>query len=146
MPPKDDDTAMTPATTNNFYMQSSQNGGIHGKSPLSKPVHGDLEDDESDAFSDVNESVAAGRREPEVYERTLQPWRAAIRRPIVRMVEKESHVIAALQVPSIFLPSCTIVGCAAQDSDDVRPRTELGRHGWTLTLCTPRVWEVTRSL
>ena len=91
---------MTHTTTNNFYLQPSQNGGIHGKSPLSKPVHGDFEDDDqSDAFSDVNESVAAGRRDPEVYERTLQPWRAAIRRPIVRMVEKESHVIAALQVP-----------------------------------------------
>ena len=101
VPLKDDDIAMTPATTNNFYLQPSQNGGIHGKSPLSKPVHGDLDDDESDAFSDVNESVAAGRRDAEVYERTLQPWRAAIRRPIVRMVEKESHVIAALQVRSL---------------------------------------------
>ena len=85
---------MTPATTNSFYMQPSQNGGIHGNSPLSKPTYGD---DESDA-SEINEFVAAGRRNPEVYKRTLQPWRAAIRRLIVRMVEKESHIIAAMQV------------------------------------------------
>ena len=89
---------MTTATANNFYLQPSQNGGVHGKSPLSKPTYGGFEDEESDALSDVNESVAAGRRDPEVYERTLQSWRAALRRPIVRMVEKESHIIAAMQV------------------------------------------------
>jgi len=96
--PKTTTPTMTSTTRNDFYLQPSQNGGIHGKSPLSKPVYGDF-DDESDTLSDVNESVAAGRRDPEVYERTLQPWRAAIRRPIVKMVEKESNVIAALQVP-----------------------------------------------
>jgi len=89
---------MTPATTNNFYLQPSRNGGIHGKSPLSKPAYGDSEGDDSDASSYVNEFVAAGRRDSEVYERTLQSWRAAIRRPIVRMVENESHIIAAMQV------------------------------------------------
>jgi hypothetical protein len=47
----------------------------------------------------MNEFVATGRRDPEVYERTLQSWRAALRRPIVKMVEKESHIIAAMQVP-----------------------------------------------
>jgi len=92
--PEDHDTAMTTATTNGFYLQPSQSGGIHGKSPLSKPTHEGLEDDD-----DVNEFVAAGRRNPELYERTLQPWRAALRQPIVRMVEKESHIIAAMQVP-----------------------------------------------
>ena len=85
---------MTSAARNSFYLQSSHNGGIQGTSPLSKPAYGDSEDDEPD----VNEFVAAGRRDPEVYERTLQSWRVAIRRPIVRMVEKESHVIAAMQV------------------------------------------------
>lgn len=89
---------MTTATTNNFYLQHPQNGGIHGKPPLAKPAHGDCESDDSEALFDVNESIAAGRREPEVYESTLQSWRAAIRRPIVRMVEKESHIIAAMQV------------------------------------------------
>lgn len=89
---------MTPTTTNKFYLQ---NGGIHGKSPLSRPAYGDSGDDESDTSSEVNGFVAAGRRDPEVYERTLQSWRAAMRRPIVRMVEKESHVIAAIQVLSI---------------------------------------------
>ena len=93
--PRDHDTTMTTATTTNFYMQHSQNGTIHGKSPLSKPAYGDSESDDSD---DVNEFVAAGRRDPEVYERTLQSWRAAIRRPIVSLVEKESHIIAAMQV------------------------------------------------
>ena len=90
---------MTPATTNNFYLQPSQNGGIHGQSPLSKPAYaGGSGDDESGALSEMNEFVAAGRRDAEVYERTLQPWKAAIRRPIVRMVEKESYIIAAMQV------------------------------------------------
>jgi len=89
---------MTPATTNNFYLQPPQNGGIHGKSPLSKPAYGDTGDDESNASSELNEFVAAGRRDPEVYRRTLQPWRAVIRRLIVRMVEKESHIISAMQV------------------------------------------------
>lgn len=32
-----------------------------------------------------------------MYERLLRPWRAALRRPIVKMVEKESHIIAAMQ-------------------------------------------------
>lgn len=96
--PKDHDAAMTTATTTNFYLQHSQNGGIHGKSPLSKPAYGDSESDGSDASSHTNEFVAAGRRDLEVYERTLQSWRAAMRRPIVRMVEKESHIIAAMQV------------------------------------------------
>lgn len=91
---------MTTTTTNSLYMQPSQNGGIHGNSPLSKPTYGDFDDDESDA----DEFVAAGRRDPEVYERTLQSWRAAIRRPIVRMVEKESHAIAAMQVLRSPLP------------------------------------------
>ena len=58
-----------------------------------------------DAVSDTNEFMAAGRRDPEVYERTLQSWRAAIRRPVVRMVEKESHIIAAMQVLSISMAS-----------------------------------------
>jgi hypothetical protein len=89
---------MTPATTNNFYLQPSQNSGIHGKSPLSKPAYGDSRDGESDASSEPNEFVAAGRRDAEVYKRTLQPWRDAIRRFIVRTVEKESHIIAAMQV------------------------------------------------
>lgn len=88
---------MTPTTTNNFYLQ---NGGVHGKSPPSKPARGDSGDDESGASSEANGFVAAGRRDPEVYERTLQSWRAAMRRPLVRMVEKESHVIAAIQVLS----------------------------------------------
>lgn len=89
---------MTSATTRNFYLQPSYNGDIREKSPLGKPAYGDSEDDESDALSDVNEFMAAGRRDPEVYERTLGSWRAAIRRPIVRMVEKESHIIATMQV------------------------------------------------
>lgn len=93
---------MTSATTNNFYLLPSQSGGVHGKSPLSKSAYGDS-DDESDASSDVNEFVASGRRDPEVYKRTLQSWRAAIRRPVVRMVEKESHIIAAIQVPRSLL-------------------------------------------
>jgi len=96
--PRTHDTAMTPTTANNFYLQPSRYGGIHGKSPLSKPAHGDSEGDDSDASTYVNEFVAAGRRDPEVYERTLQSWRAAMRRPIVRMVEKESYIIAAMQV------------------------------------------------
>jgi len=90
---------MTPATTDNFYLQPLQNGGIHGKSPLSKQAYaGCSGDDESGALSELNEVVAAGRRDTEVYERTLQPWKATIRRHIVRMVEKESHIIAAMQV------------------------------------------------
>lgn len=100
---KDHDTAMTTATTTNFYLQHSQNKGIHGKSPLDNPGYGHLEGD--DAVSDTNEFMAAGRRDPEVYERTLQSWRAAIRRPVVRMVEKESHIIAAMQVLSISMAS-----------------------------------------
>jgi hypothetical protein len=92
--PDDHDTAMTSAARNSFYLQPSHNGGVQGTSPLSKPAYVDTEDDEPD----VNEFMAAGRRDPEVYERTLQSWRVAIRRPIVRMVEKESHVIAAMQV------------------------------------------------
>jgi hypothetical protein len=93
--PEQHETVMAAAVTTNFYLQNSQQGGINGKSPLSKPTS---ESDDSDALSDTNESFAAGRRDPEVYERTLQSWRAAIRRPIVRMVEKESHIIAAMQV------------------------------------------------
>jgi len=100
---------MTPATTNTFFLQPSQNGDIHGKSPLSKPAYRDTESDGSDTFSGANEFVAAGRRDPEVYERTLRPWRAAIRRPIVNMVEKESHVIAAMQVRfGLSLSDCSI--------------------------------------
>lgn len=57
--------------------------------------------DDSDTSSDANEFVAAGRMDLEVYERLLQPWRATLRRPIVKMVEKESHIIAAMQVLSI---------------------------------------------
>lgn len=49
-------------------------------------------------MSELNEFVAAGRRDPDVYRRTLQPWRAAIRRFIVKTVEKESYFIAAMQV------------------------------------------------
>ena len=89
---------MTSTTTNNFYLQPSQNGGVRAESPLSKPAYGHTEESESDASSDVNEFVAAGRRDPDVYEKTLESWRAFIRRPIVRMVEKESHIIAAMQV------------------------------------------------
>ena len=89
---------MNPTTTNNFYMQHSQNGSIHEKPPLSNAVYEGFESDDSEARSDANKSIAAGRRDPEVYERTLQSWRAAIRRPIVKMVEKESHIIAAMQV------------------------------------------------
>ncbi|KAF9653737.1 acid phosphatase/Vanadium-dependent haloperoxidase [Thelephora ganbajun] len=88
---------MTSATTNNPYIQPSQNGGIHGKSSHSKLAYGNFEDDNSDASSDVSEFVAVGRRDQEVYERTLQSWRAALRRPIVKMVERESYIIAAMQ-------------------------------------------------
>lgn len=45
----------------------------------------------------MNEFVATGRRDLEVYERILQPWRASLRRPIVKMVEMESHIIAHMQ-------------------------------------------------
>lgn len=93
---------MNPTTTNNPYPQHSQNWAIHGKSSLSKPAYGDSESD-YDAASDANEFVAAGRRNPEVYERSLQPWRAALRRLIVKMVEEESHIIAAMQVLSLIL-------------------------------------------
>lgn len=83
---------MTTATTNNFYLLHSQNGDVHENPPLSKLAYGDSDAD------DMNQFMAAGRRDPEVYEKTLQSWRAAIRRPIVRMVERESHIIAAMQV------------------------------------------------
>lgn len=99
--PKDHATAMT----TNFYLQHSQNRGIHTKSPLSKPAYGDSECDDSDSLSDMDELVAAGRRDPEVYERILQSWRVAMRRPIVRIVEKESHIIAAMQV---LRPPCPV--------------------------------------
>lgn len=106
---EDHDTAMTPATTNSFYLQHSQNGGIYGKS-LNRPAYADSGDDQSGVLAELNESVDAGRREPEVYERTLQSWRAAIRRPIVRMVEKESHTIAVMQV---LQPPCSAINPSA---------------------------------
>ena len=40
----------------------------------------------------------------EVYTRTLDPWRAAIRRAIVRNVEWESGVIASMQVRALPCP------------------------------------------
>ena len=89
---------MNAHTTSNPYTQHSRNGGVYGKPPLNRPAYQDSEGDDSDASSDTNEFVATGRRDPEVYERTLQSWRAALRRPIIRMVEKESHIIAAMQV------------------------------------------------
>ncbi|KAI0777323.1 PAP2-domain-containing protein [Trametes elegans] len=40
---------------------------------------------------------SAGRQDDEVYERTLNWWRAGIRRAIVRCVERETRVLAAMQ-------------------------------------------------
>ena len=107
---------MTSATTNNFYLQPSQNGGVHGKPPLSKPAYGGSGDDESDTLSGDNVFVAAGRKDPEVYERTLQSWRATIRRPLVRTVEKESHIIAAIQV--LFISGLGMAPSAALYAND----------------------------
>ena len=44
---------------------------------------------------------AAGRLPEEVYERTLSWWRAGIRRAIVRNVERESRVLATMQVSGL---------------------------------------------
>ena len=44
---------------------------------------------------------AAGRLPEEVYERTLSWWRAGIRRAIVRNVERESSVLAIMQVSGL---------------------------------------------
>ena len=46
---------------------------------------------------------AAGRLPEEVYERTLSWWRAGIRRAILRNVEWESRVLAAMQVCGSFV-------------------------------------------
>lgn len=113
---------MTSATTNNFYLQSSQNGNIHEKPPLSKPAYGDFGDDESNTLLGENVFVAAGRKDPEVYERTLQSWRAAIRRPLVRTVEKESHIIAAIQV--LVISGLGIAPSVSLYANDVSHRTE----------------------
>lgn len=60
---------------------------------------------EADTGSDAEEAiqhVAAGRLPEEVYERTLTPWRAAVRRRLVQAVEWESRIIAAMQVRCQF--------------------------------------------
>ena len=49
-----------------------------------------------------NTNVAAGRLPEEVYTGTLPPWRAALRRQCVAMVEWECVVIAEWQVRPLF--------------------------------------------
>ncbi|EMD34637.1 hypothetical protein CERSUDRAFT_116813 [Gelatoporia subvermispora B] len=56
---------------------------------------GDGTDSESEAAEVAH--LAAGRLPEEVYERTLSPWRAAVRRRLVQTVEWESEIIAAMQ-------------------------------------------------
>ncbi|OCH86020.1 hypothetical protein OBBRIDRAFT_738818 [Obba rivulosa] len=87
------------ATANPYDSRSSTPDSLDITS--AQPGDGEVFDlaTEADLGSEVDEvvHVAAGRLPEEVYEKILNPWRAAIRRKLVQTVEWESEVIAAMQ-------------------------------------------------
>lgn len=64
--------------------------------------------------ANANTNVPAGRLPEEVYTNTLSPWRAAMRRQLVEIVEWESGVLAKVQVRVIYgliqSRSCALLG------------------------------------
>jgi hypothetical protein len=49
------------------------------------------------------EDPTPGRRPMDVYDVTLPRWRAALRRRLVKTVQRESEIIAKMQVSELFL-------------------------------------------
>lgn len=59
-------------------------------------------DDEGRNDNDGDALAGVGLLPDEVYERTMSPWRAALRQRILANVQRESRVIASMQVSGFF--------------------------------------------
>jgi hypothetical protein len=93
-------------------------------------------DASTEEFSIAAAHVDAGRLDEHFYDNTLSWWRLAIRRVLVDQVEKESDVIAAMQV-CMSSTRCPLI------LDECRIGFVL--HGWTPSLCTLHPSEPTPS-
>lgn len=85
-----------PTGPSNFYMQANTQPRL--ESPLKHSLYVLDDDSASDTSSIVSEHVDAGRLDEYFYDTTLSWWRASIRRTVLNQVERESDIIAAMQV------------------------------------------------
>lgn len=94
-------TSYTPQDNSN-----NTNGYADEKHPHTHVLDASINSDENQTLADndaANAIVPAGRLPEEVYTSTLNWWRAAVRRRLVRIVEWESGVLAKVQVRFFFL-------------------------------------------
>lgn len=95
----------TPLTAENLalskgYESRSTTPELDIKSPNEKSYSDNASEDDPDAV----ERLGVGLLSDEVYERTLSPWRVAIRRRLLKNLVWESNVIGAMQVcqPNVY--------------------------------------------
>lgn len=83
------------------YSRFHEKGGNNGSVGSTVPVtNGNASEDGSDEGDVVLGGV--GRLPDEVYDRTLNWWRAGIRRSLLKNIEWESKVLATMQVSFVF--------------------------------------------
>lgn len=94
----------------NFYMQTNTQPRL--ESPLKNSLYVRDDDSASDTSSIAAEHIDAGRLDEHFYDNTLSWWRASIRRMVMNQVERESDIIAAMQVRRLrisHVECCTTV-------------------------------------